>query len=93
MQGHPQLFERTLTDASGQVRHSVISYTPDREGDHGPVQGFFVQITDITVRKRMEEELFQEKELMRLTLQSIGDAVVCADAQGRVPTSTRWPSA
>ena len=84
LQGHPQLFERTLTDASGQVRHSVISYTPDREVDHGPVQGFFVQITDITVRKRMEEELFQEKELMRLTLQSIGDAVVCSDAQGRV---------
>ncbi|MBW7832549.1 MAG: diguanylate cyclase [Simplicispira suum] len=84
LQGHPQLFERTVTDASGQVRHSVISYTPDREGDRGPVHGFFVQITDITARKRMEQELFQEKELMRLTLQSIGDAVVCTDAQGHI---------
>ena len=32
----------------------------------------------------MEDLLFEEKELMRLTLQSIGDAVVCCDAQGQV---------
>jgi diguanylate cyclase (GGDEF)-like protein/PAS domain S-box-containing protein len=84
LQGHPQLFERTLTDAEGQVRHTHISYTPDRETEDGPVRGIFVQMTDITERKRMEDELFQEKELMRLTLQSIGDAVVCTDAQGLV---------
>ena len=84
LQGHPQLFERTVTDASGQLRHTVISYVPDRDGDHGPVRGIFVQMTDITERKRMEDELFQEKELMRLTLHSIGDAVICTDAQGLV---------
>lgn len=84
LQGHPQLFERTLTDASGQLRHTHISYTPDRETEDGPVRGIFVQMTDITERKRMEDELFQEKELMRLTLHSIGDAVICTDAQGLV---------
>ena len=84
LQGHPQLFERTITDASGQLRHTHISYSPDRETEDGPVRGIFVQMTDITERKRMEDELFQEKELMRLTLQSIGDAVVCTDAQGLV---------
>jgi len=82
--GHPQLFERTVTDASGRLRHTVVSYIPDRDGDHGPLRGFFVQMTDISERKRMEEELFQEKELMRLTLHSIGDAVICTDAQGLV---------
>lgn len=35
-------------------------------------------------REATEEDLFAEKERMRLTLQSIGDAVVCADAQGRI---------
>ena len=84
LQGHPQLFERTITDASGEVRHTHISCTPDREGDGGPVRGMFVQMTDITERKRMEDELFREKERMRLTLQSIGDAVICTDAEGRV---------
>ncbi|WP_245901263.1 diguanylate cyclase domain-containing protein [Simplicispira suum] len=84
LQGRVQVFERTLTDAKGQKRHMQVSYTPDRGGSNGPVQGIFVQMTDISERKRMEDELFQEKELMRLTLHSIGDAVVCADAEGRV---------
>ena len=84
LQGHPQVFERTITTASGDVRHVHITYTPDREGSDGPVRGMFAQMTDITERKRMEEELFSEKERMRLTLQSIGDAVLCTDAQGRV---------
>ena len=84
LQGHPQVFERTITTASGDVRHVHITYTPDREGNDGPVRGMFAQMTDITERKRMEEELFSEKERMRLTLQSIGDAVLCTDAQGRV---------
>ncbi|RID98262.1 bifunctional diguanylate cyclase/phosphodiesterase [Simplicispira hankyongi] len=84
LQGRAQLFERTLTDANGQQRHMQVSYTPDRGSSNGLVRGIFVQMTDITERKRMEDEIFQEKELMRLTLQSIGDAVVCADAQGRI---------
>ncbi len=37
---------------------------------------------DITDRKHMEQELFQEKELAQVTLQSIGDAVITTDAQG-----------
>ncbi|CAN7162724.1 diguanylate cyclase domain-containing protein [Acidovorax sp. LjRoot117] len=80
--GQPQLFERALVDTRGQVLHALVSYLPD-EVD-GQVRGFFVQATDITERKRMEEELFAEKERVRLSLQSIGDAVVCADAQGAV---------
>ncbi|CAN7300807.1 diguanylate cyclase domain-containing protein [Acidovorax sp. Leaf78] len=80
--GEPQLFERALVDARGQVLHALVSYLPD-EVD-GQVRGFFVQATDITERKRMEDELFAEKERVRLTLQSIGDAVVCADGQGAV---------
>ena len=62
----------------GRCGIPIISHTPDRDRPDGPVRGIFVQMTDITERKRMEDELFQEKELMRLTLQSIGDAVVSA---------------
>ena len=84
LQGLPQVFERTITDASGEPRHTHISYTPDLDDATGEVRGMFVQMTDITERKRMEDELFREKERMRLTLQSIGDAVICTDAEGRV---------
>ena len=83
LHGAPQCFERTDEDAQGQPRHSIVSYLPDAD-NQGTVTGLFVQVTDITERKRMEDELFDEKERVRLTLQSIGDAVVCTDAAGRV---------
>jgi diguanylate cyclase (GGDEF)-like protein/PAS domain S-box-containing protein len=39
---------------------------------------------DITERKRMEEELFHEKELAQVTLHSIGDAVITTDATSKI---------
>ena len=39
---------------------------------------------EIYERKRIEKQLFQEKELAQVTLQSIGDAVITTDAQGCV---------
>ena len=80
LQGQAQSFERRMVDAQGAERVCIVTYTPDL--DAGKVRGVFVQITDITERKRMEQALFEEKERMRLTLQSIGDAVLCTDAQG-----------
>jgi len=82
LQGHAQLFERTIVDPKGVARFAILSYIPDFDGDE--VRGIFVQATDITERKRMEDALFDEKERMRLTLRAIGDAVVCTDAQGQV---------
>jgi len=35
-------------------------------------------------RKKIEEALFAEKELAEVTLRCIGDAVICADASGRI---------
>ena len=82
LQGRAQLFERTIVDPKGVERHCIASYVPDMDGDE--VRGIFVQVTDISERKRMEDALFEEKERMRLTLRSIGDAVVCTDAHGVV---------
>jgi diguanylate cyclase len=39
---------------------------------------------DITEQKRLEEALYEEKERLRVTLHSMGDAVICTDAQGRI---------
>ena len=82
LRGEPQLFELTITDVQGITRHTLASYVPDIQD--GVVCGIFVQITDISERKRMADELFEEKERARLTLQAIGDAVVCTDANGLV---------
>ncbi len=82
--GQRQVFERRAAGADGQERFSIVSYLPDLEEDGRTVRGVFVQATDITDHKRMEYELFEEKELMRLTLASIGDAVLCTDAEGHI---------
>src|SRR5487761_381427 len=41
-------------------------------------------IADITERKRAEKAVFAEKERAQVTLQSIGDAVISTDADGRI---------
>ena len=53
-------------------------------GDDSEITGYEGTITDITVRKRAELQLYEEKEKAQVTLQSIGDAVITTDADGRV---------
>ncbi|MHB8723317.1 MAG: PAS domain S-box protein, partial [Steroidobacteraceae bacterium] len=51
---------------------------------HGRVTGYEGTITDITERKRAETAVFQAKERAQVTLQSIGDAVITTDSDGRI---------
>ena len=53
--GEPQLFDREIPTPSGEVRYTQASYIPDVVD--GVVRGFFVLVTDITERRRIEEEL------------------------------------
>ncbi|WP_191601152.1 EAL domain-containing protein [Marinomonas algicola] len=46
--------------------------------------GFLMLITDITSRKMAEQALHDEKERIRVTLNSIGDAVIATDINGFV---------
>ena len=50
----------------------------------GTVVRIFGAFQDITTRKLAERELFDQHELLRVTLESIGDAVITTDACGRV---------
>jgi diguanylate cyclase (GGDEF)-like protein/PAS domain S-box-containing protein len=50
----------------------------------GAIVGYEGTLTDITERKRAEIQLYEEKEKAQVTLQSIGDAVITTDAEGRV---------
>ena len=52
--------------------------------DDGKVVAHEGTITDITERKRAETRIFEEKERAQVTLQSIGDGVITADADGNV---------
>lgn len=46
--------------------------------------GFMMLLVDITERKHYEAALFEEKERIRVMLNSIGDAVIATDQQGIV---------
>lgn len=54
--GEPQLFDREIETPSGEVRYTQASYIPDVAED-GEARGFFVLVTDITERRRIEKEL------------------------------------
>ncbi|MDH4013474.1 MAG: EAL domain-containing protein [Chromatiales bacterium] len=52
--------------------------------ENGKVSSYEGTITDITERKRAEMAVFEQKERAQVTLQSIADAVITCDADGRV---------
>jgi PAS domain S-box-containing protein len=57
--GETQLFDREIPTPSGEVRYTQASYIPDTV--EGEVRGFFVLVTDITERRRIEEEVEQSR--------------------------------
>ena len=54
-----------------------------RDGS-GRIVGYEGTVSDITERKRAEQAIFAEKDRAQVTLQSIGDAVITTDADGRI---------
>ena len=54
-----------------------------RENENTPYQ-VYVVFEDISERKRAEEEVRQQREQLRVTLSSIGDAVLTTDSAGRI---------
>ena len=50
----------------------------------GRIVGYEGTIADITERKRAEQAVFAEKERAQVTLESIGDAVISTDPEGRI---------
>ncbi|HYG74019.1 MAG TPA: PAS domain S-box protein [Planctomycetota bacterium] len=50
----------------------------------GTLQGFGKVTRDLTARKQQEDLLRNERELFRVTLESIGDAVITTDHDGKV---------
>lgn len=75
--------EYRIRHKNGTVRF-VYDFTRiirDEDGDITHYDGYLFDVTD---RKEIEEDLFEEKEQAIVTLSSIGDAVITTDVQGNV---------
>jgi len=90
-------FEATWRGRDGRLIH-VRENARAVLGPDGSIVAYEGTVEDITVQKRAEEDLFAEKERLDITLQSIAEAVVATDTEGRVAMMngpaekiTGWP--
>src|SRR2546422_1057503 len=67
----------------GHKVHVFLSMSLVRDGNGAPLY-FIWQVQDISVGKSTEEALFGEQERARVTLNSIGDAVLTTDIAGNI---------
>jgi diguanylate cyclase (GGDEF)-like protein/PAS domain S-box-containing protein len=72
-----------LRGKDGQYRWFLSRAVPIRNSE-GKVLRWFGTDTDITESQNLKDALFAEKERAQVTLNSIGDAVVCTDISGNI---------
>ncbi|MGR8920699.1 MAG: EAL domain-containing protein, partial [Gammaproteobacteria bacterium] len=72
-------FERRAADG-GRAVFEITTFHADERDD----SQLTALVRDITERRRFEDQLFREKELAQVTLESLGEGVITTDAGGRV---------
>jgi len=68
---------------AGKPFHTSLTISPLRDAN-GQITGASTIGRDITAEVRAQEEIAERRERLRVTLGSIGDAVMATDTQGRV---------
>jgi PAS domain S-box-containing protein len=91
-------FETVRLAKDGRRLDISLAISPIKD-DRGNIIGAAKIARDITEQKRLERELAAQQERLRVTLASIGDAVIACDVDGRVTflnqsaaAMTGWPA-
>ena len=84
--GEPWDLELPIRTANGRDAWVRVSGEVEFDAESGEPMRLFGALQDITERQRSELELEQSRELLQVTLESIGDAVITTDVSGKV----RW---
>lgn len=94
--GEPQLFEWLARDRKGRLFWVEVNLKRAALGGRNTL---LAVVRDITVCKENQARLEEERERFRVTLASIGDAVICTDPDGRITFMnevagqlTGWPA-
>lgn len=66
---------------NGEIRFMDVYTSPIPDGDHMLLYSIFFDVTD---RENYRNELVREQEMLRTTLESIGDGVVTTDGNGMI---------
>lgn len=82
LQGSNTSFDISLIRPNGDTLHGQASVVY-RNAENRDA-GFLLLITDVTDRKHAETALYREKERIRITLNSISDAVIATDLEGLI---------
>jgi PAS domain S-box-containing protein len=91
-------FETVRLAKDGRRLDISLAVSPIKD-DRGSIIGVAKIARDVTEQKRLERELAAQQERLRVTLASIGDAVIASDLDGRVAfmnasaeAMTGWPA-
>ncbi|MFC2154512.1 PAS domain S-box protein [Candidatus Altiarchaeota archaeon] len=77
--GGEKVYDIDFKDAKGKLRHGILSTSPVKD-ENKRIFGVLGVITDITDRRRAEEELRHNAKIIGTT----SEAIVGADSQGRI---------
>lgn len=76
-------FETRRRRKDGKVIHVSLSVSPIKDAS-GKIIGASTIARDITERKRAEEQLREQREWLKVTLTSVGDAVLATDSEAKI---------
>ncbi|MBB6054024.1 sensor domain-containing diguanylate cyclase [Armatimonas rosea] len=82
LQGELQTFERKVTVPNGNTYQVLVNYVP--EVVDGLVQGFFVQITDVTTLKVAQEESRTYEERFRAATEAMQEGFILQNQSGEI---------
>lgn len=71
-------------DSQGRLRRLRSAGSVVQSGARGEARWLVGVSKDITAERQLLDDLAEQREMLQVTLQSIGDAVITTDAQGRV---------
>jgi len=81
--GYSWAGETEVRTKEGRIVPCFVRADIIRDEQERPV-GIFGVFTDITERRRTERQLDEQRQRLEVTLQSIGDAVITTDVEGRI---------